>query len=246
MIFQEPLTALNPVMRVGRPDRGRPARAARPTSRGSARERALELHAAGRHPRPGAALRRRIPTSSRGHATTGVDRHRARARAAAHPLRRADDRARRDDPGPDPAAAGRRFAASSGQRRLRHLTISPWSRRRASASRSCTPARSSRPGPIDDGLPGAAPSVHAEPSAIGARLSTCVRASAATDPGLAARPRLAAAGLPRSILAVHSCTPDCASGEFPLRPVGGDRATACSHSEECVRGRAREPVIAGG
>jgi oligopeptide/dipeptide ABC transporter ATP-binding protein len=39
---------------------------------------------------------------------------------------------------------------------------------------------------------------------------------------------------------------DCTSGEFPLRPMGGDRASACIHSELCVADVAREPVIAGG
>jgi oligopeptide/dipeptide ABC transporter ATP-binding protein len=39
---------------------------------------------------------------------------------------------------------------------------------------------------------------------------------------------------------------DCTSGDFPLRPVGTDRATACIHSEQCVEDVRREPVIAGG
>jgi oligopeptide/dipeptide ABC transporter ATP-binding protein len=39
---------------------------------------------------------------------------------------------------------------------------------------------------------------------------------------------------------------DCTSGEFPLRAMGGDRATACIHSELCVADVHREPVITGG
>jgi oligopeptide/dipeptide ABC transporter ATP-binding protein len=39
---------------------------------------------------------------------------------------------------------------------------------------------------------------------------------------------------------------DCTSGDFPLRPVGTDRATACIHSDLCVQDVRREPVIAGG
>jgi oligopeptide/dipeptide ABC transporter ATP-binding protein len=39
---------------------------------------------------------------------------------------------------------------------------------------------------------------------------------------------------------------DCTSGDFPLIPVGTDRATACIHSEQCVQDVRREPVIAGG
>jgi oligopeptide/dipeptide ABC transporter ATP-binding protein len=38
---------------------------------------------------------------------------------------------------------------------------------------------------------------------------------------------------------------DCKSGEFPLRPVGADRATACIHPDACASDVAREPVIAG-
>ena len=39
---------------------------------------------------------------------------------------------------------------------------------------------------------------------------------------------------------------DCTSGEFPLRPLGGERATACIHDEACAADARREPVIAGG
>ena len=39
---------------------------------------------------------------------------------------------------------------------------------------------------------------------------------------------------------------DCTSGEFPLRPLGGGRATACIHDEACAADARREPVIAGG
>jgi oligopeptide/dipeptide ABC transporter ATP-binding protein len=39
---------------------------------------------------------------------------------------------------------------------------------------------------------------------------------------------------------------DCTAGDFPLLPVGTDRATACIHSEQCVQDVRREPVIAGG
>jgi oligopeptide/dipeptide ABC transporter ATP-binding protein len=39
---------------------------------------------------------------------------------------------------------------------------------------------------------------------------------------------------------------DCTSGDFPLVPVGTDRATACIHSDLCVQDVRREPVIAGG
>ena len=39
---------------------------------------------------------------------------------------------------------------------------------------------------------------------------------------------------------------DCVSGEFPLRPLGHDRSTACIHHEACAEDARRLPVIAGG
>jgi oligopeptide/dipeptide ABC transporter ATP-binding protein len=39
---------------------------------------------------------------------------------------------------------------------------------------------------------------------------------------------------------------DCVEGAFPLRPLGGERATACIHPDLPARDVLREPVIAGG
>jgi oligopeptide/dipeptide ABC transporter ATP-binding protein len=39
---------------------------------------------------------------------------------------------------------------------------------------------------------------------------------------------------------------DCTAGEFPLRLLGGGRATACIHDEACAADARRDPVIAGG
>jgi oligopeptide/dipeptide ABC transporter ATP-binding protein len=39
---------------------------------------------------------------------------------------------------------------------------------------------------------------------------------------------------------------DCRAGEFPLRDLGGDRATACIHDDLCAASVAADPVIAGG
>ena len=39
---------------------------------------------------------------------------------------------------------------------------------------------------------------------------------------------------------------DCVNGDFPLRVVGRDHATACIHPDACARDVAREPVIASG
>jgi oligopeptide/dipeptide ABC transporter ATP-binding protein len=38
--------------------------------------------------------------------------------------------------------------------------------------------------------------------------------------------------------------PDCAEGDFPLRELGGGRATACIHPDEAARSVAEEPVVA--
>jgi oligopeptide/dipeptide ABC transporter ATP-binding protein len=38
---------------------------------------------------------------------------------------------------------------------------------------------------------------------------------------------------------------DCTSGDFPLRPAGPGRATACIHPDRCAEDVRREPVIAG-
>jgi oligopeptide/dipeptide ABC transporter ATP-binding protein len=72
-----------------------------------------------------------------------------------------------------------------------------------------------------------------------------VRETLATIPG--SPPDLAA---PPSGCRFHPRCPfmqaDCTSGDFPLMPVGTERATACIHSEACLEDVRREPVIAGG
>ncbi len=39
---------------------------------------------------------------------------------------------------------------------------------------------------------------------------------------------------------------DCVAGEFPLRPLPGGRATACIHAEACTEDVRREPVVVHG
>jgi oligopeptide/dipeptide ABC transporter ATP-binding protein len=39
---------------------------------------------------------------------------------------------------------------------------------------------------------------------------------------------------------------DCVSGEFPLRRLGAGRSTACIHDDACVEDARRDPVTAGG
>ena len=100
MVFQDALAALNPVFTGRRPDRRGDRgprrdvderRAARPRAR-AARHR--------RHPEPERA-RRPVPARVlRRHAPAGDDRDVDRQRPRRAHRRRADDRARRDDPGP--------------------------------------------------------------------------------------------------------------------------------------------------
>jgi oligopeptide/dipeptide ABC transporter ATP-binding protein len=72
-----------------------------------------------------------------------------------------------------------------------------------------------------------------------------VREALATIPG--APPDLAS---PPSGCRFHPRCPfaqdDCVEGEFPLRALEGDRATACIHHELAAADVRREPVVAGG
>ncbi len=176
-----------------RADRRGPAGAARPGPAPVPRPGA-RADAAGRHPRPRAALPG-LPARALGRpAAADHDRHRAVLRAARDPLRRADHRARRDDPGPDPEAAG---APARGARRLAGLRLP-----RPRGGRPDLPDGGGdvcRPGGRDGhrrrGLPPAPASVHARAAALRARLRRRPR-HPLEHPRHTARPGLAAAGLP--------------------------------------------------
>ena len=102
MIFQEPMTSLNPVMRVGK-QIAEPLMQHQGMGRGDARERAIAMLDLVHMPE----ARRRVDEYP--HQLSGGMRQRVMiamalaCRPAAADRRRADDRARRDHPGADPA-----------------------------------------------------------------------------------------------------------------------------------------------
>ena len=146
MIFQEPMTSLNPVYSVG-DQIAEAVRSHRGVGRKEALERALEMLRARRHPR-GGAPRQGLPASALGRdAPARDDRHGARLRSEAAHRRRADDGARRDDPGADPRADGGACRSGSGCRSCSSRTTSASSPRCATTSSSCTPARWSSAAP---------------------------------------------------------------------------------------------------
>ena len=105
MIFQEPLTSLNPVFTVGDQIAEQVKLHKKVSRTRRPRDRAVEMLRLVGIPSPGAA-REAVPARAvRRHAPARDDRHGALVRAEAAHRRRADDRARRDRPGPDPGAA---------------------------------------------------------------------------------------------------------------------------------------------
>ena len=104
MIFQEPLTSLNPVFTVG-DQIAEQVELHKKVSKQGGLGPGDRVAPAGRHPEPGAAGQA-VPARDVGrHAPARDDRDGPVVRAEAAHRRRADDRARRHDPGPDPGAA---------------------------------------------------------------------------------------------------------------------------------------------
>ena len=143
MIFQEPMTSLNPVLTIGRQIAEALVAASRVVARagGAARDRAA---AAGQDPGAGAPRVAISASAFRRHAPARDDRDGARLRAAPADRRRADDRARRDDPGADPRPDARAAAEDRRGDRAHHARSRRRRRDGASASSSCMPGARSR------------------------------------------------------------------------------------------------------
>ena len=107
MIFQDPMTSLNPVLTIEEQMVETIQAHRKVDARTDARTRAIELLRDGRDPAAGDAAQGFPHQFSRRHAPARDDRDGPRPRAEADDRRRADDRPRRDDPGPGPRAAPR-------------------------------------------------------------------------------------------------------------------------------------------
>ena len=159
MIFQEPMTSLNPVMTVGRQiaETRRPA----PASAAARGVRPGDRNAHAREDPRAAAARRRISASALGrHAAARDDRDRDGVHADDPHRRRADDGARRHDPGADP----RPDAGDEGAHRRRrhaHHARPRRDRRDRAARRRDVRGPQGRGGAGEGAVRAAAPSVHA-------------------------------------------------------------------------------------
>ena len=137
MIFQEPMTALNPVMRCGDQIDEVLATHTQARRRRSAARRCCDIIAR-RAPARARAHDRVVPAPALGRpAPAHHDRDGAGARSRAADRRRADDRARRHHAGADPRADPRAAGARTAPACCSSPTTSAWSPRSPIASSCC-------------------------------------------------------------------------------------------------------------
>ena len=183
MIFQEPMTSLNPVFTVRRADRRGhpPARGARAPRRDGQDGRDAQARP---HPQRRAAGEGVSAPALGRHAAADHDRHGAVVQSEAPDRRRADHRARRDDPGADPRAAER----AEGQARHGHHADHPRHgrhRRDRAARRRDVRRPGGRGGAGRRAVQGAAAPLHAGAAALDPahRSGRHQEAEARADPG---------------------------------------------------------------
>ena len=148
MIFQEPMTSLNPLHTHRAADRRGAAAAPRPSTRRAARARTLELLRLVGIARAGAPARRLSARALRRPAPARDDRDGARQRAGPADRRRADHRARRHDPGADPRAARGAAAAPRHGDAAHHPRPRHRAQDRRPRLRDAAAARSSSRAPV--------------------------------------------------------------------------------------------------
>ena len=168
MIFQEPMTSLNPVYTVGDQIVESDPCSISSKSQGAGAASARSSCCARRHPVAGERVRRLSAPALGRHAAARDDRDGARVRAEAAHRRRADHRARRDDPGADPRAA-RRARRRSSEWRVMLITHDLGRRRRVRRRRRRDVRRArGRARAGRRAVRATAPSVHARAAALGA------------------------------------------------------------------------------
>jgi len=146
MIFQEPMTSLNPVVTIGR-QIGEAIMLHQGLSERAARDKAGRDAGAGAHPRAAPPPRRLSAQPVGRHAPARDDRHGAVVQPQDSAGRRADDGARRDDPGADPQPHGRAAAEARHRDHPHHPRSRPHRRERRPRRRDvCRPDR--RAGPL--------------------------------------------------------------------------------------------------
>ena len=239
MVFQDPMTSLNPVMKIGNQITESLRYHLDVDQRRTPTRLAVSLLAVGAgSPSPSGAWAS-TRTSSRAACASACDRGRARLRPAAAVRRRADHRARRHRAGPDPRPARRRSSASGSWR----WSSSPTT----SASSPAAPTRSSvmYAGQIVEKAPTAhavrrhEDALHRGAAASIPKLDEPSHTRLDDDPRPAARPRATRRRAASSRRAARTCRTGAVEEEPPLLDGADARATSSAAGSRSARPRAR-------